>query len=172
MGLEPTTLLANRAAQCGRGAWAGALRSLLGPMWPAPVGACGPCARACKARGSTTSSKGRSARSRISGGRSDARREPPVAASPLGFLPELARPWHAGRSGRAPGRAIGRACETQHGRRRGSEACDIKPAFPGGPNSANPWRGAPVAFTRAATEGCDRQEIHDATTGGSDGGLR
>jgi hypothetical protein len=36
-------LLANRRARCSRGTWAGALRSLLGPMWPAPVGACGPC---------------------------------------------------------------------------------------------------------------------------------
>jgi hypothetical protein len=36
-----------------------------------------------------------------SGGRSGDRREPPVAASPLGFLPDLARWWHAGRSGGA-----------------------------------------------------------------------
>jgi len=41
-----------------------------------------------------------------SGGRSDDRREPPVAASPLGFLPDLARRWHAGWSGRATDRAI------------------------------------------------------------------
>jgi hypothetical protein len=46
------------------------------------------------------------------------------------------------------------------------------PRVSGRSNPANPCRGTSVAFTRAATEGFDRQEIHDATTGGSDGGLR